>query len=200
LIIDNKRIIFDTYHKTTFSGRFLNFYSNHPLCHKKDIIINFVDKIFLLSYSRIQYNNLVEVFIFFLIMVIFSLLFFPQLKMIKISHTYKHNPHNIIHTIHKSKKNFLVPDVKSIFESFLLIFNMFHCKLAFSITNILKSFIKRGKDKLELLSNQNVVYKISYDDCEASYVGQTKRKLSTRIREHISYINKKTGSPSFLTV
>ena len=51
---------------------------------------------------------------------------------------------------------------------------MFHCKLAFFIINTLKSFIKRGKDKLELLSNQNMVYKISCDDCEASYVGQIK--------------------------
>ena len=75
---------------------------------------------------------------------------------------------------------------------------MFHCKLAFSIIT-LKSFIKRGKDKLELLSNQNVVYKISCDDCEASYVGQTKRKLSTKIHEHISGINKKTGSPSVIS-
>ena len=74
---------------------------------------------------------------------------------------------------------------------------MFHCKLAFFIINTLKSFIKREKDKLELLSNQNMVYKISCDDCEASYVGQTKRKLSTRIREHILDNNKKTG---FLSV
>ena len=70
------------------------------------------------------------------------------------------------------------------------------CKLAFTITNILKNFIKRGKDKL--LSNQNV-YKISCDDCNADdcelcYVGQTKRKLSTRLREHISDTNKKTDS------
>jgi len=57
LIIDNKRIIFDTYHKTTFSRRFLNFHSNHPLCHKRGIIISFVDKIFLLSHPRFQHNN-----------------------------------------------------------------------------------------------------------------------------------------------
>lgn len=50
-----------------------------------------------------------------------------------------------------------------------------------------------------MLSNQNVVYKISYDDCKASYIGQTKRKLNTRIREHISNINKKTGSPSVIS-
>ncbi|KYN29990.1 hypothetical protein ALC57_00558 [Trachymyrmex cornetzi] len=45
---------------------------------------------------------------------------------------------------------------------------MFHCKLAFTIPNTLKHLIKRGKDKFEFLSNQNVVYKISCDDCEAS--------------------------------
>jgi len=66
LIIDNKRIIFDTYHKTTFSGRFLNFHSNHSLCHKRGIIINFVDKIFLLSHPRFQHNNLVETIYIFL--------------------------------------------------------------------------------------------------------------------------------------
>ncbi|KYN08181.1 hypothetical protein ALC62_00836 [Cyphomyrmex costatus] len=76
---------------------------------------------------------------------------------------------------------------------------MFHCKLAYSIPNTLKGFIRRGKDKLDLLSNQNVVYKISCDDCEASYVGQTKKKLCTRINEHISDINKRTGSPSVIT-
>ncbi|KAG5321378.1 IPYR pyrophosphatase, partial [Pseudoatta argentina] len=61
------------------------------------------------------------------------------------------------------------------------------------------SFIKRGKDKLNFLSNQNVVYKISCDDCEASYVGQTKRRLSTRLQEHISDIKKNTGSPTVIT-
>ena len=63
----------------------------------------------------------------------------------------------------------------------------------------MKSFIKRGKDKLDFLSNQNVVYKISCDDCEASYVGQTKRKLSTRLYKHISDIRKNIGSATFIT-
>ena len=36
---------------------------------------------------------------------------------------------------------------------------MFNCKLAHSIPNILKNFITKEKDKLEPLSNLNVVYK-----------------------------------------
>jgi len=57
-----KKLFSIYYHKTTFSGRFLNFHSNLfiPLCHKRGIIISFVDKIFLLLYPRFQHNNLVE--------------------------------------------------------------------------------------------------------------------------------------------
>lgn len=67
-------------------------------------------------------------------------------------------------------------------------------KLAYSIPNILKNYkkiIKKGKDQLDFLSYQDVVYKISCDDCEASYVGQTKRRLKTRLQEHMSDIRKK---------
>jgi len=46
------------------------------------------------------------------------------------------------------------------------------------------------------MSHQEVVYKISCQDCDASYIGQTKRQLGTRIKEHASDINKKNGSPS----
>jgi len=49
---------------------------------------------------------------------------------------------------------------------------------------------------MDPLTRQDVVYKISCQDCEASYIGQTKRQLKTRINEHISDINKKSGSPS----
>jgi len=43
------------------------------------------------------------------------------------------------------------------------------------------------------------VYKIDCKDCVASYVGQTKRRLTTRIREHRNDINKKSGIPSVIS-
>ncbi|EZA48133.1 hypothetical protein X777_14399 [Ooceraea biroi] len=49
------------------------------------------------------------------------------------------------------------------------------------------------------MSHCNVVYKISCEDCNASYVGQTKRKLQTRVKEHRNDINKKFGSPSVIS-
>jgi len=43
------------------------------------------------------------------------------------------------------------------------------------------------------------VYKIDCKDCEASYVGQTKRRLTIRIREYRNDINKKSGIPSVIS-
>ncbi|KAG5342011.1 SETMR methyltransferase, partial [Acromyrmex heyeri] len=66
LVIDDQRIIFDIYHKKTFSGRFLNFHSNHSLCHKKGTIISFIDKIIILSHPRFQQKNLIDAIHIFL--------------------------------------------------------------------------------------------------------------------------------------
>ena len=92
LIIDSQRIIFDTYHKVTFSRRLLNFNFNHSLCHKRGTIISFVDKIVQLSHSRFlgQYNNLIQTSHIFLNNAYYSLFFIFSMynrKTIKISHT-----------------------------------------------------------------------------------------------------------------
>ena len=70
-------------------------------------------------------------------------------------------------------------------------FNKISLRLkAFNIRTIPKMFyslgqiIKRGKDKVKPQDQNNVVYKISCKDCPATYVGQTKRTLQTRINEH----------------
>ena len=39
------------------------------------------------------------------------------------------------------------------------------------------------------MEKTNVVYKICYKDCEACYIGETKRSLKTRIKEHINNKN-----------
>jgi len=43
-------------------------------------------------------------------------------------------------------------------------------------------------------SQSECVYKINCLDCDASYVGQSKRQLATRIKEHKEDTNKKNGS------
>jgi len=49
--------------------------------------------------------------------------------------------------------------------------------------NFLDVTLINNKGKLAniLRKNKNIVYKLSCKDCDATYVGQTKRKLNTKI-------------------
>ena len=54
--------------------------------------------------------------------------------------------------------------------------------IGYRCINKLNKFIKADKDKKDYSDNNNVVYKIQCNNCDVSYVGQTKRKLNTRIK------------------
>lgn len=58
LISFNKKIIFDWYHKPTFSERFLNFFSHHPTCQKRGTVIDLMDRAFLLSHPEFHVKNI----------------------------------------------------------------------------------------------------------------------------------------------
>jgi len=83
------------------------------------------------------------------------------------------------------KKNwFTIPFIKTFSGQFKSITNGAVSRISFFSMSKLNSFIKIYKDPLPKLSNMNVVYKISCENCDASYVGQTCRQLKTRISEH----------------
>jgi len=97
------------------------------------------------------------------------------------------------------KECFTISYLNSISESFIPVIKKYGFNIAFSIPDTLNTLIKCGKDCLDLMSQHGVIYKISCHDCDASYVGQTKRQLRTTIKEHVSDINKKSGSPSVIS-
>ena len=65
--------------------------------------------------------------------------------------------------------------------------------------NNLNRFIKTEKDKIKKDELSNVVYQINCKDCDYSYVGQTKRKLKTRLKEHINDLKKPINSHSVIS-
>ena len=66
--------------------------------------------------------------------------------------------------------------------------------------NKLNKFIKLDKNQLEKTEQCNVIYKISCLDCNSTYVGQTKRKLKIKIKEHKSNIKKILESMSIVSL
>jgi len=96
------------------------------------------------------------------------------------------------------KKFFTVSYTEKMPDNLRTVIKKSNLQIAHTISNKLREFIKTGKDKLDIKDCCDVVYKINYKDCKASYVRQTKRCLKTRVQEHRSDINKKNGPLSVI--
>jgi len=113
-----------------------------------------------------------------------------------------------IHGSHKKTESeftshqpfFTIPYVSCIAKKFIQFFkNISFCKLSFFCLNKLNKFIKVHKDQLPTSSRSNAVYRIDCSNCDASYVGQTKRLLKNRISEHKNHIKRNSNHVSVIT-
>ena len=88
----------------------------------------------------------------------------------------------------EQKKFFVIPYINKISEMIVSSVKNTEFITGYRCINKLDKIIKTQKDKNEQPCTSNVVYKINCKDCNASYVGQTKRQLQTRMKEHINNI------------
>jgi len=101
--------------------------------------------------------------------------------------------------IEDNKKIIVLPYIKDISERVINTIDKSKYTKGYRILNNLGKFIKAHKDSTKFLTNNNVVYKINCNDCNASYVGQTKTQLSTRIKEHSNNYKSIAAKPSVIT-
>jgi len=198
LEVENGEITIDWFHKETFSGRFLSFYSNHPRCHKIGTIYNLVDRAILLSHPKHHQKN-IEMCIGYLLNNGYPLkLIFEQInRRIKTLFMNKVSS-DINNEIIQIKNNdvdpetkkhfFVIPYLKSISEITASLFDKSVFTVGFRCLNKLDRIIRVQKDRTEHTHKNNIVYKINCNNCEASYVGQTKRQMKTRVKEHYNNI------------
>jgi len=71
--------------------------------------------------------------------------------------------------------------------------------IGYRCINKLNKFIKAYKDKKIISDKNNIIYKIQCNNCDVSYVGQTKKKLNTKINEHIKNIKLGSSRHSIIT-
>ncbi|KYN09399.1 hypothetical protein ALC57_18504 [Trachymyrmex cornetzi] len=206
IIADSKpTLIHNWYHKPTFSGRYLNFFSRHPLCQK---VVGLIDRVLLLSHPSYHQENF-ELIIKILLNNGYPLkLIFSEIKN-RLSKKFKQwndlkittTDNTIVNNVDTNNHSyftipfipFLSEKIKKFFKKDTLI------RMAYKGINNLKGFIKSHKDFRSKLSHTDVVYKIECQDCDASYVGQTGRCLKTRINEHRNHINWNTTQRSVIT-
>jgi len=209
LIISDNTIHIDWYHKKTFSGRFLSFFSSHPLCHKIGMIYGLIDRAFLLSHPKFHQKN-IEMVIRLLVENGYPLdLIFKKihnrLKMLIYKNKKSTSSVNNVDDKKKylsdnnNRKIIVLPYFKKISESIANTIDKTKHIIGYRVLNNLGKHIKAHKDTNELLTNSNVVYKICCNDCNASYVGQTKRQVKTRIKEHKNNSKLISSKPSVIT-
>lgn len=85
---------------------------------------------------------------------------------------------------------FVFPYINITSNRFKFLIKKYHFSMAHTIHNKLNCFIKRHKDALDKFSQNDIVYKISCGDCNATYVGHSKRQLKTRVEEHRSSVRR----------
>ena len=199
LIIRDNHIIFDLYRKPSFSGRYLNFWSQHPVCQKRGTVIGLVDRVFHLSDPVFHEKN----FEF-----IINILLDNSYPIDFIFRTIRERIKKLFHDslclerprdLQNTSVFFTVPFVSSISEKFKGITEDLNMRISYQSLNKLSRFIKVHKDPLPDSSRRNVVYKINCESCDASYVGQTGRQLHTRISEHKNQIRHNTTNHSVIT-
>jgi len=200
VIREGERLLTNWYRKPTYSGRYINYFSSHPKQYKLNTITNLVDQAIMLSSERFQAEN---------INIIKGILInncYPvelvnkkikeRIRAIKINKvtTNEKTDYNIKNT----KKVLTLPFVKNASDDIRGIVK--NCvDVVYTIPKKLNMFIKNGKDRLTPQQKTEIVYKINCKDCDQAYIGQTKRHLETRIKEHRNNIKNPQGNYSVIT-
>jgi len=208
LTISDNIIQIDWYHKKTFSGRCLSFFSSHPLCHKIGVIYGLIDRAFQLAHPKFHQKN-IEMVINLLVEngypleLIFKKIHNRLKMLIYKNKKYPSSGNNVDKnkdsSTNNNRKIIVLPYINKISESIANTIDKSKCITGYRVLNSLGKHIKAHKDTNELLANSNVVYKISCNDCNASYVGQTKRQVKTRIKEHKNNSKHLSSKPTVIT-
>ncbi|XP_057298389.1 uncharacterized protein LOC130629264 [Hydractinia symbiolongicarpus] len=64
-------------------------------------------------------------------------------------------------------------------------FKKYKIKCILNSKDTLRSTLSKPKDKINMEEQNNVVYEIPCKDCDAVYIGETKRKFKQRVQEHM---------------
>lgn len=178
---EDNRIVLDWYQKPTASGRFINYFSNHPTNQKFNTIIAMKNRITHISDERFLVKNLKILFDIFLNNGYHA----STLKKLIYSTSFYDGPIDRGNTLDIKYKK--LPYVQGLTEN---IVGCLRSSEGFTIskynTLTVGKIFTKTKDKTPLLDNCNVVYKIPCKQCEKCYIGQTKQNLKQRITQHKS--------------
>ena len=88
----------------------------------------------------------------------------------------------------KPNKKINLPYIQGASEQLRRTFNRYNIKTTFYTPTILRSLLSKAKNPIPKEDKNNVIYQLDSKDCEAVYIGETKRTLNIRTNWHISAV------------
>lgn len=175
----------DWFHKSTWSGRYLNFDSHLPLSYKRNTVKLLANKIIQLSDPIFHKNNFQLLSKTLLNNGYPNSFINPILKFSLNSANHNNHSTEINPLLTENQIKYIsVPYVHSLHEKLSFCLNKFNFKLVGkSYNNFGKSLFSSLKDPTLLGNNKDIVYKVRCE-CDKVYIGQTKQLLSTRFCQH----------------
>lgn len=177
----NNSIILNWYRKPTSSGRYINYYSNHPLNHKFNTIIAMKNRVEHISDDKFVKINLRFLFDTFVNNG------YPKHVLNKLiySSNYYDGPVEAVadNTIVYKK----LPYVRNLTDNIVNHFKKFK-NITIAKYNLLtvNDLFTKTKDKIPTLGTSGVVYSIPCRDCQMCYIGQSSQILKKRLTQHKS--------------
>lgn len=189
----NNTIETNWYCKPISSNRILNFLSNHSRSMKINTAKSFAKRVIFLSHHKFHKEN------YKIIWNILTKNNYPAEVITRIIREIKHIQRTIpiSPSIINNKENIFyksMPFVKNLSKGFQRkLKNVSNIKLALKPNTTLRSIYTNTKDKYETIQKSNVIYKVNCNDCDNVYIGQTGKKLETRLKQHQQYVNKRSA-------
>lgn len=194
----NNEIITNWYCKPTASGRIINYHSTQPHNQKINTAYNLINKVLTISHEQFTIENIQKLKTIlknndYPLYIIKNLIEKQKLQKLK----------NKTADLKNNEKNFysirFVPtltDNKTLGET---ITKNDNATFAYKTNQSLRSIFSKTKDKLKREEQHDAVYQIhckgnDQEKCKQSYIGTTKRAVSTRVKEHETDIAKQKYS------
>lgn len=177
----------DWYHKSTWSGRYLNYHSHLPMIYKRNTVSILTQKILELADVEFHQNN------FMLLKRTLCDNGYPKKLVYDIIKTttdkFNLGDNRDLHKESKDQQNMVaIPYVAGLFEDLKKELGKHDIKAVAKPDNNLKmSVFSQIKDRTPMMQQSNVVYEIPCT-CGKKYSGRTEQKLGKRVDQHKYYI------------
>ncbi|CAN7978451.1 unnamed protein product, partial [Ixodes persulcatus] len=165
------------YRKPCDSGNFLDFLSHHPVQHKKSVVRTFVHRSNTVP-SNATYcaNELARV------QESLQKRNYPGRFVDEVISQTKRKTHS--NPADKERNVLCISYVKGVSESLSRALKPVGIRTVYKPYRTIASIVSKPRDPTPADTEKGIVYKIPYQDCGSSYIGETGRKKITRMKEH----------------